>query len=162
MIISCFIYIVSIITDVILSITLKNFIPLFSLSALIISIYLLKDNKNSYILIFIFGIIYDLVNTDFIFLHAFIFISLNYIVRIFLNKNNNFIKALIIYVLSCFIYSLVIILFTFLYNNYNYSMILYKLKNSIILNVIYFTVLYISFIGINNIHCNTIKKTSYF
>lgn len=162
MIISCFIYIVSIITDVILSITLKNFIPLFSLSALIISIYLLKDNKDSYILIFIFGIIYDLVNTDFILLHAFIFISLNYIIKIFLNKNNNFIKTLIIYVLSCFIYGLVIILFTFLYNNYNYSMLLYKLKNSIILNVIYFTVLYISFIGINNVYCNTIKKTSYF
>lgn len=153
---------ISIILEGIIPNLLKDTMPLFIISIIIISSTFKIDNKEFYISIFLSGIIYDLFYTSTLFLNGFIFIFLAYLSKILTDKNINFIKTLFYYYLLSFLYILIMFYFTYFYVPKSLLNLLILYKNNIIINSLYFTIFYISLIGIKNIISNRYKKHSYF
>ena len=81
--------------------TSSYFIPLFTLTALVIIYPLFTEIKDYYKYAFLTGLAYDLIYTDTIVFHAIIFCFMAYIISRFnLVLTDNFIKILIIVGLS--------------------------------------------------------------
>ena len=79
MILSSLLLILSYFLESIVTNIFKNFIPFFTIATIIIvSRINLKEDKK-YIFIFIFGIIYDLLYTNLLFIHGFIFMLFYYL-----------------------------------------------------------------------------------
>lgn len=156
MILIIFLFILSIFLDGVLLNLFSNFIFFLTLAVIVCTVN--KINNNYFIMLFTIGIIYDLIYTPFIFLHGFIFLSLAYILKKIINKKDGFIKYLLMYVFTIVIYTIVMILFTFLYNNYNLYVLFKNILDSMLLNVLYFSLIY--FVT-NYLFCNTKKVKTY-
>jgi len=114
----------------------------FSVGFLTIFLFLkpIKKISTNLILIFLFGFIYDLFYTNFVFLHAFIYLIITLIVFIFfpkikLNKYN----ILLINPSITFLYIVILFLLCLIYQIGNISFIglIYQLLSSILLSIIY-------------------------
>ena len=142
---------------IIISIILDNFIsnfinhnslfyPLLTLLSLIIIYPKLTKKINKYYLTsFLLGLIYDIAVTDTLFLNAFIFLLLSYIINyIFRKIPYNYLSVLIISFISIIYYRLItyIVLLLLNYLNFNLLTLLKSIYNSLILNIIYITILY--------------------
>lgn len=160
MIYAIILFIVSFFIEILIPNIIKNFIPFFILSSILISAFLV-DDKKYYIVLFIFGIIYDLICTNTILLNPFLFIVLGFITRQIIPKKSNFLTALFVYYIEIFIYILLTFVFTF-YINVNYISLFNKIFKSLSLNTCYFLLAYFNFIGIKCLSGNTHKKYSYF
>ena len=122
------------------------FYPLFTLLSLIIIYPKLTKKINKYYLIsFLLGLIYDVAVTDTLFFNAFIFLLLSYIVNyIFRKIPYNYLSVLIISFISIIYYRLItyIVLLLLNYLHFNLLTLLKSIYNSLILNIIYITILY--------------------
>ena len=142
---------------IIISFVLDNFIsnfinhnslfyPLFTLLSLIIIYPKFTKKLNKYYLIsFLLGLTYDIAVTDTLFLNAFIFLLLSYIINyIFKTIPYNYFSVLIISIVSIIYYRLITYLVLLLLNylNFNIVVLLKSIYNSLILNIIYITILY--------------------
>ena len=58
------------------------FLSLFT----VLSILFIKKDKYYFLKVFVLGLIYDLIFTNYYFLHAYIFLSLGFITNLFYNK----------------------------------------------------------------------------
>lgn len=121
------------------------FYPLFTMLSLIIIYpkFNKKDNKY-YIYSFILGLIYDITVSDTLFLNAFIFLLLSYILNyIFKKIPYNYLSILIISILTIIYYRLVTYLTLILLNylNINILILLKSIYSSLILNIIYISIL---------------------
>ena len=149
--------VISILLEGILTNLLSGFIFFFAIADIVL-LCNFSPNKNYYVYIFILGICYDLFYTSFIFLHGFIFIFLYYLNKKMFKEKNEYIKRLFIYLLSTAIYILIMIIVTTNYNNYNFYIIINMFLNSLVFNIIYFS---LSNFVIKNMFCNRRKIKTY-
>lgn len=121
------------------------FLGLFSLVT-IFSIYPLFNNNNKKYLItsFIYGLIYDIVFTNTLFLNALIFLLLAFIIsKIYRNFSMNFLNVSVINICLIIIYRIINYLAIILINgfNFNYLLLLKSIYSSLIINIIYVLIL---------------------
>lgn len=160
--ITIFLFLLSIMLEGIIPSLFKDIMPLFIIVMIIISSTFNIENKYLYIIIFLSGIIYDLLYTSTIFLNGFIFIFIYYISKMLIDNNINYIKAIFYYYILSILYIIIMFYFTYFYIPKSIMYILNLYIKSIIINTLYFTFLYTIFIGIKNIISNRNKKHSYF
>ena len=125
---------------------LSLFTPLTTIVALIICYtFFYRKERSYYIMAFIVGIIYDIFYTNLLFLDGFIFLIISFfITKIYKISGFNFIWILIDILLSIIIYecSLALIIMIFNLVPMSFNRLLYKIRHSIILNLIYGELLY--------------------
>ena len=104
-----------------------------------------KDKNKYYLILLLIGILYDLIYTDVLFLHSFLFLIIGIFIkqynkRIGITKKNLLILVFMEILLYDSLYSLLLVLF----QNMDFSLIevLYKVLNSYIINVLYAYILY--------------------
>ncbi len=126
---------------------LSWFTPLFTLtSILIIYPFYRKKETKYYILIFIVGIIYDLLYTNLLFLNAILFLIIALISKI-IHKNFqiNFFKIIIYTIIIVSLYesltALIIIIFNLV--PMTFYKLFYKITHSLIINIIYIEFIYL-------------------
>ena len=161
MIFFCILFFISFILESLSTNLFKEFMPFFILGVItIISISKLSKNRII-ILLFIVGILYDLSYTNFIFLHGVIYVLLFYFVSFILKGKNNFFAMIFTYYLMVFIYSLVMIFYSIIIFNVNIIKLITIIGKSLLVNSIYFILLYITFIGIKCLTKNIKLKRTY-
>ena len=112
------------------------------------------NTKTYYQFIFILGIIYDLFYSNVIFLNAFIFLMLGIIdIKIIKFYKVNLIIYIILIILNIIIYDFILFILVYLTNYQSLTIFdyLYKIKNSIILNIAFGFILYFIKIKKDNI-----------
>lgn len=122
----------------------RDYMPLYILSVIVIFNSMNINNKNILISLFIFGIIYDLTYTNFIFIHGFIYMAIYYI----LNKvlvDTNFFKLILMYYLVILLYTFTILIFPVLLSPDNVLYLIVTMIKSIFFNSIYFVFIYVIF-----------------
>lgn len=126
---------------------LSLFSPLLTIVSLII-IYPLfkKNNKKYYIIAFITGILYDLFYTDLLFFNAFIFLLLAFfIVLLYKFIKVNFLTIILYTLVIITLYESVVGVVMIIFNVVSISIesLLYKIENSLLLNIVYSEVGYL-------------------
>lgn len=122
------------------------FYPMLTLT-LTVFLYKKVDNKNYLKTVFLIGIIYD-----FLFSYIFLFNSLIFLMfaklikKIYKYLRCNLITQIILVICFIFIYDLFLFLLIRIsnYNNVLFIDLVYKVKNSILLNITFYCFLYIS------------------
>lgn len=139
---------------------LSLFTPLLTITSLVLIYpFFRKQEKNYYISLFITGIIYDLFYTNLLFFHAVIFLLLGVIIR-FIYKNYEITPIRIIIYISiiiiCYEFLEGFILYIFQIVPVSIEKILYKIKHSLIINLVWGEIIY----GILRIYIKKSKKIS--
>ena len=139
---------------------LSLFTPLLTITSLVLIYpFFRKQEKNYYISLFITGIIYDLFYTNLLFFHAVIFLLLGVIIR-FIYKNYEITPIRIIIYISiiiiCYEFLEGFILYIFQIVPVSIEKILYKIKHSLIINLVWGEIIY----GILKIYIKKTKKIS--
>ena len=136
-----------IINNILPFIDLSLFTPLLTLISIIIIYPLYIKKKKEYLItLFITGIIYDLLYTNQLFLNGVIFLIIGIIIMNLYNKISiNYLTILLFSLLIIIIYILLTGLILLIFNVVPISInkLLYIIKNSILLNLIYSEILYI-------------------
>lgn len=127
-------------------INLNYLIPLFTLLSLVIIYpYLFNRKKDYFIICFIIGFLYDIGYTDTLFLNAFIFLLIGYIIyliNIFIT--NNIFNVTIISIIIIIIYRIITYL-VLIFINYltpDIDLLIKSIMNSISINIIYILFMY--------------------
>jgi len=122
-------------------------LPLFSLISLIIIHPYFHKEENSYLIFsFLLGLLYDIVYTDTIFLNAFIFLLLAFIIKLINDYiSNNMFNVSIMSLLLVIIYRTItyFVLVIINYLTYDFHDLLVCIYSSLILNVFYAILLYL-------------------
>lgn len=139
---------------------LSLFTPLLTITSLVLIYpFFRKQEKNYYITLFIIGIIYDLFYTNLLFFHAVIFLLLGLIIR-FIYKNYEITPIRIIIYISiiiiCYEFLEGFILYIFQIVPVSIEKVLYKIKHSLIINLLWGEIIY----GILSIYIKKTKKIS--
>lgn len=117
------------------------FIPLFTLMSLIIAYPYFNGNiKNYFITCFITGLFYDLIYTDTIIIHAFLFVLIGFIItRLNLIFSNNYLNVMIMAIICIILYRFISYGLLLITNNisFNFTLLLKSIYHSLILNMIY-------------------------
>ncbi len=154
MIISLIIVIISLLLDGILSnflpylyTNLSIFTPLFTLvSIFMIYPFFKKKEKTYFILIFIVGIIYDLLYTNLLFFNGVLFITIGLLIKYIYKTYEITPLRLILYVIILITsYELLTSLVLLIYNvvEVTFYKVFYKIINSLVLNIIYSEIIYL-------------------
>ena len=126
---------------------LSLFTPLFTLTSIfIIYPFYRKKEKKYFILVFIIGIIYDLLYTNLLFFNALLFLVIAYLSKqIYKNFDISFIKLIIYISLIIISYETLTGLIIFIFNlvPITISKIIYKITHSLIINIIYGEIIYL-------------------
>ena len=125
---------------------LSIFTPMFTiLIPKIIYPFYLKKEKRYLITLIITGIIYDLFYTNLLFFNSIVLFIFG-LITIYLYKNigYNYIKVLLYTIIFIILYELInsIVIIVFNLVPINISRVLYKITHSLLLNIIYSTILY--------------------
>lgn len=152
---------ISFFAEGILSNLMLSFIPCFMIASIILGNILVKQDKFYYVITIIFGLIYDLTYSNTFILNTSIFFLISYVVKMIDNDKNYFIVLLKFY-LGIIIYGFLKLLTSVsVIGHFAFYAVLCLLK-SILLNTIYFSILYLLFIGIKRVIVHTKEKKSYF
>ena len=121
------------------------FTPLFSLVSLIIVYPYFNGNKRDYYkYAFLLGLFYDLIYTDTLVFHAFLFLFMSFLITKFtLVLSDNYLNLIIITVITIVIFRSVSYILIFITGNINidYHVFLKGIYSSLILNIIYSVIL---------------------
>lgn len=161
MIITIILLLISVLLEGIIPNLLRCTTPFFVISVILLGGINNKTSKTFYMSCFVFGVIYDLLYTNTIFLHGFIYLFFAWISSIILPKKTNFIKVFGYYLLFMVIYVLFLVFFTFLYKSYSVISIIHILYDGLIINIFFFLIVYLTYFVINCIFKNRLKKHSY-
>lgn len=139
---------------------LSLFTPLLTITSLVLIYpFFRKQEKNYYITLFIIGIIYDLFYTNLLFFHAVIFLILGVIIK-WIYKNYEITPIRIIIYISiiiiCYEFLEGFILYIFQIVPVSIEKVLYKIKHSLIINLVWGEIIY----GILSIYIKKTKKIS--
>ena len=142
--------VVSFILDSIISnfISLNSlFMPLCTLMALIIAYPYFNGNiKNYFITCFVTGVFYDLIYTDTIVIHGFLFLMIGYLItKLNLIMSNNYLNVVIMAIICIIFYRFVSYGLLLITANVDFSwlLILKSIYHSLILNIIYVFLVFI-------------------
>lgn len=124
-----------------------NFLtPLTTLMSLILIYPYLKDSKKEYyITCFSVGLFYDIGYTDTMFLNAFIFLLIGYIIdKISMHIKNTLINTMLLSLITIALYRILIYLtLVFIdYLDFNFNILINSIVYSLIFNFIYILLLY--------------------
>ena len=119
--------------------------PLFVLMSLIIIYPFLLNNKESYYKIcFIVGLLYDLIYTDTIIVHAFLFLIIGFtITKINLILANNHINVMVMALIIIILYRLILYCLLLLTGNISFDIfdLFQSIYLSLVVNIIYIVVM---------------------
>ncbi len=160
MIVTIILLLISVLLEGIIPNLLRCITPFFVICIILIGGINSKNDNYFYITCFIFGIIYDLLYTNTIFLHGFIYLFLAWLSNL-IPKKSNFIKTFFYYLSFILIYALILFLFTFLYKSYSIINFIHILYDGLFINIIFFLISYLIYFVINCIFKNRFKKRSY-
>ena len=126
---------------------LSFFTPMFSIVCIFICYpFYRKSEIKYYIILFVFGIIYDLFYTNLLFLDGCLFVILGYF-SYYLQKvfGLGYFKMIIYAMVMVCTYEVLFSLILFVYNMVpiTITMVLYKIVHSLILNILYLELLYV-------------------
>ena len=126
---------------------LSFFTPMFTVVSIFISYpFFRKSEKKYYIILFILGIIYDLLYTNLLFLNGCLFVILGYISYL-IQRNFGFgyLKMILYSIIMVSAYEIIYALILLIYSivPINIGLVLYKIVHSLIINIIYLELLYI-------------------
>ena len=140
----------SLILDGILSVyidTTSYLLPLLTLTTIYIIYPLYKNKQKTYnVIIIITGVMYDLLYTNLLFFHAIVFYLISKLIKyIYKNYNQNFFKTVLYLIIIISSYELLTsgIFFLLKVVNITTSKIVYKIIHSLLLNLIYASILYL-------------------
>ena len=150
MIITFLFLLISVLLEGIVSNVFKDITPFFVLAVILISSLNMKNNKKYYMLLIIIGVIYDLLYTNSLIIHAYIYVLIGYLISQNDMKKNNIIKLIGNYFLCILIYTLLMIVFTFAYTKYSLNIIINILFNGLIINLVYLLIIYLLYKIIGN------------
>lgn len=154
-------FIISLFLESLVPNMIREFIPFFMISSIIIASTCVKDIKDGFILVFIFGVFYDLFYTDLLFFHGFMFMLLFFLSSIIIDNKKNFFLMIFTYYLLIILYNIVMYLFTFLQSNINIISLINIVIKSLLINSLYFIFIYLLFVGIKCLISNRKKKGTY-
>ena len=121
------------------------FSPLFVLMSLIIIYPFLINNKETYYkCCFIIGLLYDIIYTDTIIVHAFLFLIIGFIItKINLVLANNHVNVIIMALIIIILYRTILYCLLILTSNvdFNFWNFLQSIYLSLIVNIIYIVIL---------------------
>lgn len=150
--------IILILITIILDYLLTYFIPsyfnninfLYPMLTLTLIVYLYKkiDNKKYFKIVFMIGFFYDIVFSYIFLLNSLIFLMMSKIIKkIDKYLRINLVISLILIILFIFLYDLILFILVYIssYNQVSIMDLLYKVKNSIVLNIFYYILLTILF-----------------
>ncbi len=161
MIICILILLFSILLSSVIPNLIIDFIPFFTIASIIVIGTFNVDKKDIYLITFIFGIIYDLLYTDLVILHAFLFVSILFLSLRIMDGLKNFFLMIALFYLICVLYSLFMYLFSISFSSLNIYIIINLLGKSFFINTLYFMLLYFIFIGIKCLIGNKKNHLSY-
>ncbi len=161
MIICILILLFSILLSSVIPNLIIDFIPFFTIASIIVIGTFNVDKKDIYLITFIFGIIYDLLYTDLVILHAFLFVSILFLSLRIMDGLKNFFLMIALFYLICVLYSLFMYLFSISFSSLNIYIIINLLSKSFLINTLYFILLYVIFIGIKCLIGNKKNHLSY-
>ncbi len=161
MIICILILLFSILLSSVIPNLIIDFIPFFIIASIIVIGTFNVDKKDIYLITFIFGIIYDLLYTDLVILHAFLFVSILFLSLRIMDGLKNFFLMIALFYLICVLYSLFMYLFSISFSSLNIYIIINLLSKSFLINTLYFMLLYFIFIGIKCLIGNKKNHLSY-
>lgn len=130
------------------SYNISYFFPMFTITSIVFisNFYSNKIRKNYYMITLLCSIIYDTLTIN----NLLITITLFEVTAVFnmwlKNRiNNNLFNNIIRLVLSIFVYDSLYVLLLFLgqYKQIDFSLLIYKISHSILLNVIYFSTMFL-------------------
>ena len=125
---------------------LSLFTPMFTiLIPIIIYPFYIKQEKKYLITLIITGIVYDIFYTNLLFYNAIIFFVFGLIViKLYKNIGYDFIKVLIYSLISIILYEIFNMIIILIFNLVPITpyRVIYKITHSIIINIIYVTILY--------------------
>jgi len=142
------ILIISFLLDILVSkfITYNSLLyPLFSILSLIFIYPNFHKTNHYYIYSFILGFLYDIL-IDTIFLNAFIFLLLSYLLKLIFKKiPYNYLSVLLISIFTIIYYRLIIysILIFINYLKFDIFILLKSISSSLLLNIIYISIMYL-------------------
>lgn len=157
----CIMFVISFLLESLSTNLIKEFMPFFILGVITIISVSGLSKKQIIILLFTFGILYDLLYTNFIFLHGFIYVSLFYFINFILRGKKNFFIMIFTYYLTMFIYCLIMLFYSIIISNVKIFELIMIIFKSIFANSIYFILLYITFIGVKCLIKNIKIKSTY-
>lgn len=161
MIICILILLFSILLSSVIPNLIMNFIPFFMIASIIVIGTFNIDKKDIYLVTFIFGIIYDLLYTDLVILHGFLFVSILFLSLKMMDGLKNFFLMICLFYLICILYSLFMYLFSISFSSLNIYIIINLLSKSFLINTLYFILLYVIFIGVKCLIGNKKNHLSY-
>lgn len=125
---------------------LSFFTPMFTIVSIFILYPFFRKSENKYyILLFIVGIIYDLLYTNLVFVDGCIFVILGFVsYRIQRHFDLNYLKNILYAIIMVCLYEIIFALILLIYNMVPITIfgVFYKISHSLILNVIYLELLY--------------------
>lgn len=151
-------FIISVILESLISNLIVNFIPFFILCFIVIFTSLKINKESFYKTLIIAGIIYDLMYTNQVILNALLFCFYGFIVSLILRASKNFILCFLSYTVICLINVFVNFIIPVVQNNVTINSIVHKIFFSIPINISYFVIAYLLFIGINCLISNRKNK----
>ena len=162
MMIACiFLFIISLLISSIVPNIIREFVPFFMIAVIIIISSFKIDDKRKYIITFIFGVLYDLFYTNLVVFHGFIFVIILLFSKLIIKASKNFFKMIFTFYLMVFCYSVLMYLFSFLYANLNLLTLINTIIKSLLINSVFFILIYILFIGIKCLISNRRKTLTY-
>lgn len=130
------------------SISTKFFNPLFALITLVSVYPFFKENRKYFLVCFGYGILYDLIYTDTLVFHGFLFLSIGYLsYHMYKLLSLNILNTILIVFISILGYRLISYILLCLVGGYKFIWIklIYSITSSIIINIFFATVLYLFF-----------------
>ncbi len=125
--------------------TYSFFSPLFVLMSLIIIYpFLINDKRNYYKCCFIIGLLYDLIYTDTIIVHAFLFLLFGFLItKINVILTNNNINVMVVALIMIVLYRIVLYCLLILTSNVNPNLFnfIQSIYLSLLANIIYIVVM---------------------
>jgi rod shape-determining protein MreD len=121
------------------------FKTIYTLITLIIVSKYFNNSQKYYLIVFVFGLLYDIVYTNTFILNAILFLSIAFLSNIIKNIfSDTIISANIISLLSIFLYHIFsfAILQIIAYNIYDFELLLTIITHSIIMTIIFTTIIY--------------------
>lgn len=124
---------------------LPNTLSLFTTFFTLVSIFIIcpfyrKDEKKYLIIVFILGIIYDLLYTNLLFFNAVLFVIIG-LISLYINKNFEitYLKIILYIALIIVTYESLTGIILFIYNIVPVTIpkVIYKITHSLLLNIIY-------------------------
>lgn len=152
MIILIFLFLISILLEIMVSNVFINILPIFSLS-IVMFLSVKLESKIFYKILFFFGIISSLICSSSLFLYSICYLLIGLICKLII-KDFTIIKYVLIYIFLSYLYLLVIFLYTIFYNGINIVKLTSLYINSLPINIFYFLICFV----IYHLFCNRIKK----